>query len=48
MNSDTARVMLKDLYGAIRRPAIDDVVRMIMDYAEQCEETYGAEFKWEG
>lgn len=47
LNSDAARELLEGMYGAIRHPSIDDIVRMILDYAAQCEQEYGAKFKWD-
>ena len=38
---------MRALYGAIEHPLIEDLVKMILDYADECTQKYGAEFKWE-
>ena len=47
LNSDRAREMLKELYGEISHPLIDDFAEMILDFAAECIKKYGTEFAWD-
>lgn len=47
LNSDEARVRLEALYGNIEHPTLDELVQMIMEYADEMKEKLGEEFRWE-
>ena len=47
LNSDEARLELERLYGAIEHPTLEDLVRMVLEYAAEMKQKLGAAFKWE-
>ena len=38
---------MEGLYGVIEHPTLEELVRMVLDYAAEMQEKMGKEFKWE-
>jgi len=47
LNSDRARELLRELYGDIIHPTIEDIIIMILDFEDNMREQYGEEFSAE-
>ena len=47
LNSEEARLQLEGLYGVIEHPTLEELVRMVLDYAREMQEKLGEKFRWE-
>ena len=47
LNTKTVKAMVRECYGDIRHPTIDEIVRMIMDFARDKQQELGEGFRWE-
>ena len=46
LNSERANEKLKELYGDIEHPTIDELVQMVEGYAKEMQQQMGGEFRW--
>ena len=47
LNTKTVKAMVRECYGDIRHPTIDEIVRMVMDFARDKQQELGEGFRWE-
>ena len=47
LNSEEAKVKLEALYGPIEHPTIEDLVGMVLSYADDMKKEMGDKFRWE-
>ena len=47
LNTKTVKAMVRECYGDIRHPTIDEIVRMVMDFARDKQQELGGGFRWE-